>query len=163
MLYFLASKTPVSKNETPENPPRLKFFFPRPHLRPCGAIRNGLAKQDLTPINLKYLKQPVLPLVLLSDTPENPCFEQAETVSPGWKIRVSGPFYSDATSKVAGSAPQSGQSDPQKWSVWGTDWLWKFEKRLRNSLKVALKFTKNRVKMAFFEPNRLYGLLASAR
>ena len=116
---------------TPKNPHRSKIFFPRSHFRPCRGIRNWLPVYDLTFICLIFLKKRVLPLVLLSDTPENTCFRHPPNVSPGRKIRASRPFWGDAASKVVSPDPKSDQFDPSKWSVWGYNWLWKFENLLR--------------------------------
>lgn len=80
-VKYLSLQTPFPPFLTPENPHRFKIFFPRSYRRPCRAIRNWSAKRDLTPVNIIFLKKSVFPLVLLSDTPENPCFGQSETVS----------------------------------------------------------------------------------
>ena len=83
LVNFFHPSSPFFPLLTPRNPHRFKIFFPRPHFRPCRGIRNRLPSCSLTLINLMFLKKPVLPLVLLSTTPENPYFGQTAGVSPG--------------------------------------------------------------------------------
>ena len=137
----------TSPRSNPQKSPSFQIFFPRSHFSPCRGIRNGLWFHDLTPLNLIFLKKPVLPLILLSATLKNPYFGQTGSVSSGWKFCTSRPFQRDADSQVVISDPQSGQFDPQKWSVWGKNWLWKFENLLRkfenrlwNGRKVSQKW-----------------------
>lgn len=131
----------------PQKSPSFQIFFPRTHFKPCRGIRNWLSVLDLISVNLIFLKKAVLPLVLQFDTPENTCFGQATKVLPRWKIRASRPFWGGAIQKVVSLTPESDQFDPWKWSVWGKNWLWKFENLLRkfenrlwNGRKVSQKW-----------------------
>ena len=140
---------PVLPRPNPQKSPSFKNFFPRSHFRPCRGIRNWLPVCDLTFIYLIFLKKRVLTLVLLSDTPENTCFGHPPNVSPGRKIRDLRPFWGDTASKVVSSDPQSDQFDPSKWSVWGYNWLWKFENLPRKFEKRLWKRRKVRQKWGF--------------
>ena len=72
-------------------------------------------------------------------------------MSPGWKIRVSRPFWGVSALKVVTLTLQSGHSDPRKWSFWPflEASLW-----ARLALKIgkqASKMVKSKPKMKNFE------------
>ena len=113
---------------------------------------NGSCNFVFTIINLIFLKKQVLPIVLLSVTPQKRIFGQLETVSPGWKFWTSRRIYGTSASQVVTLTLESGHFDPWKWSLWPPK---VFSLRVRLALKIwksPAKKAKNKPEMVFFKP-----------